>query len=388
VSDAEPDPPRKRRDASDDSGPAGTDSAADPASTGDSTGSTARFGVPGQPLRRNPFWTGFIGGLGVLLAYAAFLAVRNAASLLVLVFIAIFLAIGLNPAVVRLHGWGLPRGLAVATVGLTIMVLLCGGLFALVPPLISQTGQFIEQLPGYVEDLRRNEAINDVIERYRLVERIQAAVNAETVGRAVGGVFGGALLIFGTIFNVLTVLVLTIYFMAAFDRMREAAYALVPASRRDRVRLIGDEILDKFGAYLVGALAIALLAGTATFVFAVSTGLPYPFALAVVVAVCDLIPQIGATLGAVIVSVVAFAAALPAGIACVAFFLVYQQVENYLIYPKVMRRSVKVSDVAALVSALLGVALLGIVGALVAIPAVAAIQLILREVVLPRQNSR
>jgi predicted PurR-regulated permease PerM len=349
---------------------------------------TGRFGDPGRPLRRNAFLVGFTGGLGVLLAYAAFLAVRNAASILVLVFIALFLAIGLNPAVDRLRSWGLPRGLAVATVALTVVLLLCGGLFALVPPLVTQAGQFIDHLPSYVNELRRNETINHLIVRYNVIHRLQAALNPQTVGGALGGVFDGTRLIFGTIFNVLTVLVLTIYFMSTFDRLKALAYGLVPASRRDRVRLIGDEILTKVGAYMFGALAIAVLAGVSTFVFAMILNLAYPFALAVVVAICDLIPQIGATLGAIVLSVVGFATSLPAGIACVVFFIVYQQVENYLIYPKVMRRSVEVNDAAAIVGALLGVALFGVVGALVAIPAIAALQLILREVVLPRQQSR
>ncbi|MEV0394665.1 AI-2E family transporter [Polymorphospora rubra] len=348
----------------------------------------SRFGTPGPPLRRNAFLVGFTGGLGLVLAYATFLALRNAASMLVLVFIALFLAIGLNPAVVRLRRWGLPHGLAVTTVGLTVVLLLCGGVFALVPPVVTQSGQFIEQLPSYVEQLRRNDTVNELVERYDVIEKVQAAANADTIGRALGGVFGGARFLFGTAFNVLTVLVLTIYFMATFDRLKRLAYALVPASRRERVQLIGDEILTKVGAYMVGALSIAVLAGISAYVFATIVGLAYPFALAVVVAVCDLIPQIGATLGAVIVSLVGFAMSLPVGIACVVFFVVYQQIENYLIYPKVMRRSVKVSDVAAIVAALLGVALFGVIGALIAIPAVAAVQLILREVVLPRQQSR
>lgn len=351
-------------------------------------GPSGRFGEPGRPLRRNSFLVGFTGALGVLLAYTAFLAVRNAASMLVLIFIALFLAMGLNPAVARLRSWGLPHWLAVATVSLTVVLLLCGGLFALVPPLVTQSGQFIEQLPTYLTELRRNETINDLVERFDLMERVQSAANAETVGQALGGVFGGARWIFGTIFNVLTVVVLTIYFMSAFDRMKSLGYALVPASRRERVRLIGDEILAKVGAYMVGALAIAVLAGGAAFAFAVVVGLAYPFALAVVVAVCDLIPQIGATLGAVIVSLVGFATDFKVGIASVVFFIVYQQIENYLIYPKVMRRSVKVNDVAAIVAALVGVALFGVIGALIAIPAVAAVQLILREVVLPRQQAR
>ncbi|MGW0431098.1 AI-2E family transporter [Micromonospora sp. NPDC003197] len=349
---------------------------------------SGRFGEPGRPLRRSPFLVGFTGALGVLLAYTAFLAVQNAASVLVLIFIALFLAMGLNPAIVRLRSWGLPHGLAVATVALTVALLLCGGLFALVPPLVTQSGQFVEQLPNYLAELRRNETINDLVERFDLMERVQSAANAETVGQALGGVFGGARWIFGTLFNVLTVLVMTIYFMSAFDRIKSLGYALVPASRRERVQLIGDEILAKVGAYMVGALAIAVLAGGAAFAFAVIVGLAYPFALAVVVAICDLIPQIGATLGAVIVSLVGFATDYKVGIASAVFFIVYQQIENYLIYPKVMRRSVKVNDVAAIVAALVGVALFGVIGALIAIPAMAAVQLILREVILPRQQAR
>lgn len=352
------------------------------------SGDTGRFGQPGRPLRRSPFLIGFTGGLGLLLAYAAFLAIRSAASILVLVFIALFLAIGLNPAVVRLRRWKVPHGLAVATVALTLVLLLCGGIFALVPPVVTQTGEFIDQLPSYIDNLRRNETVNELVERYDIAERVQSAANAQNVGRAVGGVFGGARFIFGTIFNVLTVLVLTIYFLAAFDRIKSMAYAVVPASRRDRVSRISDEILAKVGAYMVGALAIAVLAGASTFAFALIVGLAYPFALAVVVAICDLIPQIGATIGAVIVTLVGFATSVSVGIASLAFFLIYQQIENYLIYPKVMRRSVQVSDVAAIVAALVGVALFGVIGALVAIPAVAAIQLILREVVLPRQQRR
>lgn len=351
-------------------------------------GADGRFGRPGRPLRRSPFLIGFTGGLGVLLAYAVFLTIRSAASILLLIFIALFLAIGLNPAVVRLRRWGVPHGLAVATVALALVALLCGGILALVPPVVTQTAEFVEQLPSYIESLRRNETVNELVEQYDIAERVQAAANVQTIGRAVGGVFGGARFIFGTIFNVLTVLVLTIYFLSAFDRIKNMAYAMVPASRRDRVSRISDEILAKVGAYMVGALAIAVVAGLSAFIFALVVGLAYPFALAVVVAVCDLIPQIGATIGAVIVSLVGFASGVSVGVAAVAFFLIYQQIENYLIYPKVMRRSVKVSDVAAVVAALLGVALFGVIGALVAIPAVAAIQLVLREVVLPRQERR
>jgi predicted PurR-regulated permease PerM len=139
---------------------------------------------------------------------------------------------------------------------------------------------------------------------------------------------------------------------------------------------------------MVGALSIAVLAGASSFVFLMIAGVAYPFALSVVVAITDLIPQIGATLGAIVVTVAGFATSTQVGVASIIFYLVYQQAENYLIYPKVMKRSVEVTDLAAIIAALLGVALLGVVGALIAIPAVAAIQLIVREVVVPRQDAR
>ncbi len=347
-----------------------------------------RFGEPGPPLRRNPLLVGFLGGLGLLLAYGVFVGLRNAASILVLIFIALFLAVGLNPAVVRLRAWGMPRGFAVATVTLGILLLFCGGLFALVPPLITQSTEFIERIPSLIASLQRNQTIKDLIDQYDLLEKAQGAASPAAVTNALGGVFGGAALVFGTIFNVVTVLVLTIYFMAAFDRITETGYRLVPSTRRSRIRLIGDEILAKVGAYMVGALAIAVLAGICTYVFAWIIGLAYPFALAVVVAICDLIPQIGATIGAVIVSIVGFATDLRSGIICVVFFIVYQQLENYLIYPTVMRKSVEVSDVAAVVAALVGVGLFGIIGALIAIPMVAAVQIVLREVTMPSMDRR
>jgi predicted PurR-regulated permease PerM len=265
----------------------------------------------------------------------------------------------------------------VAIVALAVVGLLVGGIVALIPPLVGQTTELINNVPDYIQSLQRNQTVNDLVQRYDILNKVQSALNADTVTNTVGGVVGGAQLLFGTIFNLLTVLVLTVYFMAAFDRIREGAYALVPASRRNRVRLLTDEILTKVGAYMVGALVLAMI-----------LGLAYPFALAVVVAVCDLIPQIGATLGAIIVSLVGLASSLSDGIVCIVFFIVYQQIENYLIYPNVMRRSVKVSDVAAVVAALLGVGLFGVIGALVAIPMVAAVQLIGREVMVPSQQNR
>ncbi|MFB9412678.1 AI-2E family transporter [Dactylosporangium matsuzakiense] len=347
-----------------------------------------RFGRPGPPMRRSPLIIGFLAGLGLLLAYTAYQAVQNVYSILLLIFIAAFLAIGLNPAVVRLTKWGLPRGLAVAAVGVGAMLVLCGGIVALIPPLVQQSNELIVNLPQYIDNLQRNDQLNKLNDDYKLLDQLKNVATAANVTKALGGVWGGVQVAFSAIFNIVTVIILTLYFMAAFERLKAGGYKLVPASRRERVRLLGDEILSKVGAYLGGALAIAVIAGLSSFVFLLILGIAYPYALAVLVAITDLIPQIGATLGAVVVSIVGFATSIQAGIACVIFFVIYQQVENYLIYPTVMRRAVKVSDLAAIISVLVGVALMGVVGALIAIPVIAAIQLIFREVVLPRQDAR
>lgn len=346
------------------------------------------FGPLGRPLIRGPFYVGFVGAIGALVAWYGMQTLLGAVNILVLIFVAAFLAVGLNPIVTRLQRRGMPRGLAVATVGIVGILVFCGGLFALVPPLVGQVGDFVERLPGLLDDLNRNRLIRDLNERYDLIERAKSVLTAQNLTTALGGVLGGVSLVFGTIFNVLTVLILTVYFLVAFDRLRTGAYKLVPASRRERVQLLGDEMLQKVGGYIAGALFIAFCAGASSLIFMLIVGIAYPIALAIIVAIFDLIPQIGATLGAVVVILVGFAASVPVGIAAVIFFLAYQQVENWIIYPRVMGKAVRVTDLAAILSALLGAALLGIVGTLIAIPAVAAAQLIVREVVIPRQDSR
>ena len=183
-------------------------------------------------------------------------------------------------------------------------------------------------------------------------------------------------------------LVSAIYFLVAFERVKEGFYRLIPASRRERARLLGDAILAQVGGFMVGSLTIATLAGLTSLAFMLIVDIPYAIALAVLVALFDLIPQIGATLSAVVVTLVALTVSVPVAIATAVFFILYQQVENWLIYPRVMRRAVQVSDLTAILSVLVGTALFGLIGVLISIPLTAAIQLIIREVVYPRQDTR
>jgi predicted PurR-regulated permease PerM len=183
--------------------------------------------------------------------------------------------------------------------------------------------------------------------------------------------------------------VLTLYFLASLPSIKHAAYELAPASRRERVALLGDRTLRNIGGYVSGAFLVALCAGISTLIFLVIVGLgEYAVALALVVALLDVIPMIGATIGAIIVCAIAFATDVTTGVIAVIFYIAYQQLENYLIYPKVMARTVEIPGALTVIAALIGGTLLGVVGALLAIPIAASVLMLVREVFLPRQDER
>ena len=348
------------------------------------------FGRPGRPLNaRSPFRVGFTGALGVALAYLILQAVAHARQVLILVVISAFLAIGLNPTVAWLERRGIGRKVAIGVVFAGVILFFVGFGFAVIPPVVNQTTQFAHELPTYVDKLQNNATIADLDNRFGFLDKAQTALSGGGIGTsALGGVVGVGKIVLGAFFSFLTILILTLYFLGSFHQVKATAYRMVPRSRRARVGLLSDEILDKVGGYVAGALTIAGVAGTAAFIFLLVAGVPYPLALAMLISLTDLIPLIGATLGAIVVTAVCFFVSIPVGIAALAFFVTYQQVENFLIYPRVMGRSVEVSGTATLVAALIGGALLGVVGALLAIPTAAAISLVLREVVAPRQDIR
>jgi predicted PurR-regulated permease PerM len=346
------------------------------------------FGRPGRPLvRGHPFLFGFTGALGVITAWLLVQAVLSARQVLVLILVSMFLAVGLNPAVERLQQFGMSRRWAVALVFLGVVLFFAGFIAAMVPPLTQQITGFIDNLPRYIEQLQSNPRIADLDRRYQLLQKGQDAIQdpnfqKNLANRALGL---GKVAISG-IFSTLTILILTLYFLSSLPQIKTLFYRMTPRSRRARVALLGDEILARIGGYVGGQLTVSLIAGVTSYTFLEIARIPYALALALIVMITDLIPLIGATIGAVLVTLVGFLTGVPEGIACAAFFLVYQQVENYLIAPRVMKRSVDVQPAVTIVAALIGGTLLGVVGALLAIPAAAAISLIVREVVLPRQE--
>jgi predicted PurR-regulated permease PerM len=261
-----------------------------------------------------------------------------------------------------------------------------GSLAAAIPALAQQAGQFIDLAPRYIQQIQEHSSwIGQLNERFQMQQWITDTVNGAG-GSALGQVAKAATTVFGGLADLLIVTVLTVYFLVELPRIRATLYRLVPTSRRPRAILIGDEIYARVGAFVLGNVAISVIAGVATFIWLIVFDVPYPVLLAVLVAVLDLIP-FGSTVAGFIVAAVALTVSVPVSLATVAFYLAFRIAEDYLLVPKIVGRAVELPAVATLLAVLIGGALSGLVGALIAIPIAAAIQLLARAVLLPRLDA-
>ncbi|MDQ1710185.1 MAG: hypothetical protein QOG49_1570 [Frankiaceae bacterium] len=345
------------------------------------------YGEAGKPFgQRSPFRIAFFAALGVLLALVLARAVQLVSGVLVLIVVAAFLAIGLNPAVEFFQRRGMKRGLAAAIVMGGVLLFFGGFVAAAVPPVVKQATQLREQLPQRLETLRNNnETFKRLDKQYKIQQKVADALKKQSTDapkKAVGIAVG----VLTAVGKTLTVLILTLYFIGSYDRIKRGALRLVPRSRRPRVGLLADEILDRVGGYVLGNLATSVVAGVASGIWFLALGVPYPLALALFVAIFDLIPLVGASIAAVLCTIIAFFVSMPVGIATAVFFIAYQQFENYVLVPRVMKATVDVSPLATVLAALVGGTLLGALGAVLAVPAAAAISLIGSEVFIPRQD--
>jgi predicted PurR-regulated permease PerM len=343
------------------------------------------LGHPGRPIdRRSPFFIGMTATAGVAVTFCLVELIIKARSVLILIGLALFIAAGLDPVVRSLTRRGWPRWTAVLVVVLGLAAVIGGFLAAAVPPLAAQTSALVHQMPHYLHELKdHNSELGKLNAKYHVQQRLTSLLT--TRGTAlIGGVLGAGKLVLSAASSFVLVLVLSIYFLASLPKTKLFAYRLVPNSRRPRVMLITDEILTKVGGYVLGNVITSLIAGLGTFFWMLALGIPYPVLLGLLVAILDLIPVIGSTVGGAIVTLVALTVSLPVAIATLVFYVGYRLAEDYLIVPRVIGRTVQVPAVVSLVAVLIGAVLLGIIGALIAIPAAASIRLLLNEVTFRR----
>ncbi len=323
--------------------------------------------------------------LATIIAVAVLLEVIwIARHILTWILIALFLALALNPAVEWFQRHGLKRRGAAAAVTFLLtlgFLALIGYLF--VPTLVNQVNDFVQKLPDYTRDITHGRGRLGFLEtKYHIQERIRDAVKEGGASKVLG-ISGVAVSIAKSVISIV-VATITIAFMTFFMLLEgptwvDRGYGLLPERSRERWRRVGFEIYRTVGGYVTGNLLISLIAGGLTTLVLLIMGVPFAVALGLIVAILDLIPLAGATIAAILIGAVAFIHSIVAGIVVVAFFIVYQQVENHLLQPLVYGRTVQLSPLAVLISILIGAELAGILGALGAIPVAGAIQVLLLD---------
>lgn len=338
-----------------------------------SEGEVDRPSEPTEPWRANwpppSYWIRV--GLSLIGAVAALFLLGTLRGILLLIVASFVLAIGFQPAISWFERRGMRRGLGLALVLMSVLVVV-GGLMALAVPLIaSQAGEILEQFPVLIGRLQAGDGLVARLAGLVDVDRIttDAAADPATAFEVVGSVAGFA-------FNFLTVLLVTPYFAMSMPGIKRWLVRLLrPRHREDFLGLLGEST-DLMANFIVGNLVVSLIAGVVTWVGLTLIGVPYASALAAWVAITDLVPVLGALLGAAGVAAVAFVEAPDTLLWAMLLLVVYQQVENFLIAPKVMNRAVDLSPATVIIALMVGGSLAGLIGALLALPLAALIKVI------------
>jgi len=347
------------------------------------------FGVPGARAgRRSDLHRGFSVATGALLAVLGGFALYTVRDELVLLLVAAFIAIGLDPAVRWLVRRGLSRPVAVAVIAVIALGLFAGFVAAAFPPLAKEAGQLAHNGPRYARDLQdQHNTLGRLNAKYHATERIQQALQNGLTVKTAGGLLSAGTAVLSFTFQLLLTLVLAVYFLADLPRIKQVLYRLVALRHRPRFGLLADEVILRVGGYVLGNLATSIVAIVTSYVLLLILGVPYALVLSVLTGILDLIPLVGSSIAGVVVALVALAAVSPAAaLVTVVFHVFYRLFEDYLLNPRVLRRTVDVSPLVTIIAVVLGGALLGIVGAVVAVPAAAAVQLLLVEVVYPNRD--
>jgi predicted PurR-regulated permease PerM len=321
---------------------------------------------------------------GVLAVVALAWGLLRAADVLMLVLLSLVLALGLQRPIAWLERRHVSRPWALVLMSTVVVAAVAGFLVLVLPSIIRSVEDLIRSGPDTIDRFRHERWFRDLDDRFDVATRVQDL--ADDVPSRLVDVGRGVL---SLIVAGLTVLVLTLYFAAALPRLLDGVGRLLMPDRREQFRVIADQVTDRVGGYVAGNFVISLIAGTVTCVALLLMGVPYAAALAVWVAITDLIPSVGALLGAVVVLVVAgVSGSWGTLLAALVFVVVYQQVENYVIAPNVMHNAIDLSVGAVLIAVLVGGALAGFIGVVLALPVAASAQVVVEELYLRDRKRR
>jgi predicted PurR-regulated permease PerM len=300
----------------------------------------------------------------------------------ILVFVAGFLAIALGPPVDFLARHRIKRSFAILLVYLGIAASIVGVGLLIVPPVVTQVNGLSKDIPGYVKDLRKSKTFRKYDDKYDISKKLnkQAAKLPSKLGSAASTLQDVTVGVFGALVKLVTVLTMTFFLLLDGGRMLGFLLRIRGPAEEERLRGVFGDIYRSTAGYVAGNLLISVIAGLITYITLTLLDVPFAAPLAVLMSFLDLIPLVGATIGGVVIGVVtAFNDFPTATIIWVVVLLVYQQAENNLLQPLIYRRTVDVSPLLVIVSILIGSTLLGVLGALVAIPVAAAVQIVVRD---------
>lgn len=347
--------------------------------------------APGSSLFRHPIYFGFMGTVGVGIALFLSYMLANTESLLLWIVTALFIALGLDPVVRWLERRKVPRPLGIVLVLGALLGLVAIFFATLIPTIIEQTTQLVNKAPVWITDFLNSEFFKQLDVQYHVLDTVNAQVakffqDAQAVGGIFGGVVGVGTNIANALFGTLIVLVLSLYFLASLPGIKKWGYRLAPRSRRARVEELSEEITRGVGNYVIGQVCVAVLNASFAFIIMSILNVPFSILLTFVVALLAFIPLVGGMLAAVVVIAVSLTGGWQTALIYAVCYLAYLQFEAYFISPRIMQKAVAVPGAVAVISVIAGGSLLGVLGALIAIPTAAAVMLLVREVFIARQD--
>ena len=342
----------------------------------------------------NAFQLGLLGGLGVLTALVIGGAITTLANIITYIAAAIFIALGLEPLVTAITKLGLRRRYAILAVMVSLLAIIAFLIAAVLPTLATETANFVKTAPAFLAgvnslpfivqlDTQFGGAISDALDSAG-----KYLGDTSNWPKMLGGVVQVGLSIFNGFFGVLIVIVLSLYFMASMSSFKRWIYGLVAASKREKFADIAEQIASSVGRYVMGQVSIGAIQSVLVFILLSVLGVPFALVIASLAFLLGLIPLVGTITAAAIASLVALSVSPTTAIIVAIAYIAYMQVEAYVISPRIMSKAVEVPGAVVVVAALAGGALLGVLGALVAIPIAASMILIIRQVLVPYQQQR
>ncbi len=331
------------------------------------------------------FRKGFFSGLGLLVALGLVLALMQLKQIIILVGFSMFIALGMNRVVKSLVKRGVPHALALALIGIVVLALVVAGVWIFVPLVASQLAGLTASAPQVLDQLQTNPAVARWDAQFHVIDRVSAFVaSGSWVNDLFGGIVGAGTAVANGVFSTFMTIILTLYFLASATAIENTLVELAPASKRPRARYLAQQILDRIGGYLTGMTLVVALWFGVTFAVTNFTGLGgYSLALAMLVGMLAAIPAVGSSIGLIICSLVALTVSPHAALITLITLIAYQQMDAYLVQPRLFSRSLNVPPVMVVLGALCGALLLGVAGALLAIPIVASLLLLYREIIVP-----